>query len=220
VLLLWGALRRERAFSFGMLLVGSVGLLASLAVFGVADHLSYLELLSMIARSGEVYWANQSINGIAHRFLETGSPLEFANTFGAPHAGVGLLTTVSTALLLGTALWPPARDSPLRAAPVDLALCVVAATIASPVAWEHHYGSFLAVFAVVAPLLDTRVGTPGLRIALLASFLLVANGLDRPALFFTSRWSGLLGAHTFWGGLTLLVVLHVLLRRRASPRPA
>lgn len=216
VLLLWGALRRERSFTLAMLAVGVVGLAASLAVFGLADHLRYIELLSMISRSGEPFWANQSVNGIMHRWLETASPLVFSRDFGVPHPAVRVATLLSTALILTSALWPPRAASGSRGTVLDLGLAVVAATIASPVAWEHHYGCFFAVFAVAAAAIleGSRKPRVGLAAALLCAYLLIANTIDRPELLFANRWTGLLGAHTFWGGVTLLAVLQVLVRQR------
>ncbi len=221
VLLGWGALRREWHFTMGMLATGTLGLMASLAVFGLTDHLRYLDVLIMLSRSGEVFWANQSINGILHRFLQTADPLVFGREFGAYNPFVYFLTALSAVAFLGSALYWPMRGGAATAQTrlVDLGLCLAASTLASPIAWEHHYGLFFPIFAIAAATLLALPDAQRRALApfLLASYLLVANYLLIPEWWFADRWLGILGAHTFWGGLVLFVVLMRLARPAGQP---
>ena len=40
----------------------------SVAFYGLANHIAYLEVLSFILRHGEAYVTNNSVNGILNRF--------------------------------------------------------------------------------------------------------------------------------------------------------
>jgi alpha-1,2-mannosyltransferase len=212
VMLVWGGLRREGTFSLAMAAVGTTGLALSLARFGLSDHLRYLEVLKMISSTGEVYWPNESVNGMAHRWFGTASPLLFTRDFAPRHAVVQILTTTSGVLLLGSALWP-LPGSKWRGSTLDLALCVVAATMASPIVWEHHYGTFFSVFAVTAPVVLAQPQTTRARWALLAAYLLMANLIERPELLYAHRLVGILATNVFWGGLLLWGLLQSMLRR-------
>jgi len=58
---LWGLLRGERRFTFGLAgTAGAVGAV-SLARFGWANHVDYLRALSHMTKHGESYYANQSV---------------------------------------------------------------------------------------------------------------------------------------------------------------
>jgi hypothetical protein len=96
-------------------------------------------------------------------------------------------------------LFAPAAKA-VRGRPIDLALMICAATLASPIAWEHHYGAFFPVFALALPI-ALAIGRSG--ILLLISYELVANEMLRPPIMFANRWVGLLGSHIFAGALLL-----------------
>jgi hypothetical protein len=210
VLAVWAVLRGERRFVAGLVGSAAPGLLFALAHFGWSNHLRYLEVLSVLSRQGEAYWPNQSVNGVLNRFLENGSAIEFtARSFPSYMPFVHYATLLSSLALLALALWPGRRGK--RAAellPLDLGLAVVCATIASPVAWEHHYGTFLPVFALAVPVIMRAlpVGSATAPL-LLVSYTLVANAMLRPEILFANRFTGLIGAHLFWGALTFFALL-------------
>jgi hypothetical protein len=92
----------------------------------------------------------------------------------------------------------------------DFCTMALSVTIASPIAWEHHYGILLPIFAL---LLAASIGN-GLRLLLLAvSYVLISN------LFFTAN---LLAAtalnfaqsYLFFAALIVLALLHA-----ARPAP-
>src|SRR5690606_38962435 len=122
----------------------------SLGIFGLAEHLDYLSVLSYISRHGEVYWPNQSMNGLLNRLLVDVNPLKWSYTDFAPfHPVVYFGTLVSSIALLVLALgyrprWarPPsdavAPEAKRTESGLGLCTAVMVLTIAAAVAWEHH----------------------------------------------------------------------------------
>src|SRR5262245_4143202 len=77
LLLVWAALRRETRFAAACAITITVGTAASVAVYGLANHLDYLRVLSFLSQRGETYYPNQSVNGILNRFMSLASPEAF-----------------------------------------------------------------------------------------------------------------------------------------------
>jgi hypothetical protein len=114
-------------------------------------------------------------------------------------------------------LWP-ARNTDPR---IDLAAVVLAATLASPVAWEHHYGIALPVFAVsLGGVIRHRPLGRATGPMAAASFLLMASAFLRPEILFANRWIGMAGSHLFFGAVALLTLLVALKARPSTGRPA
>jgi alpha-1,2-mannosyltransferase len=214
--LVWAALRRDWRLFAGFVGTAAIGLSASLYTFGLHNHLQYLEVLRELSRRGECFAPNQSINGLLHRLLDEGSGLRWRSTELAPYRpAVYYGTLLSSALLVGMALFAPSKPE-FRASPLDLAIGVCAATMASPLAWEHHYGSFFAVFALALPF-ALRAGRSGFWVLL--AYELVANELLPREILFSQRWTSLAGAHVLWGSLLLFGWLLVRRYRGSSAPP-
>src|SRR5262249_56311478 len=79
LLLVWAALRRETRFAAACALTIAAGMAASVAVYGLANHLDYLRVLSFLSQHGETYYPNQSVNGILNRFMSISSPEAFVS---------------------------------------------------------------------------------------------------------------------------------------------
>lgn len=209
VLLLWGLLRRDLRFTMGFVAVTGAGTALALAVFGIHNHLEYFELLRAIGRVGEAYWPNQSANGIANRLLRTDSVVVF-NWAGFPTYSpvVHAVTLATTALILLAVLWPVRPSQPAgRRNTAGLAVAIMGCTMASPIAWEHHYGVFFACFAALAPLAIRR--QPFGRMTgptVLLAYLLMAVELVSPGFFHREGepLRGLFGSHLYAGALLLL----------------
>lgn len=212
LLALWGVLRREWAFVQGAIAVGAIGLLASLALFGVSPHLEYLGVLRFIAERGESFYPNQSVNGLLNRALGNGENLTWMDAMPEPHAIVRAGTWLTSALILGWALWPRRRSAAQPAAAADLALIAVACTVASPIAWEHHYGVLLPVFALLVPLLRSEPGLLALAYVLTSHTLRITDRLA------DSPWN-VLQSYILAGALIVLALLDRL-RARAGPEDA
>lgn len=217
MLLVWGALRRDVRFAAGFLVVAALGTLGAVYAFGLHNHVEYFNLLRAIGRVGEAFWPNQSVNGILNRWLGTDTITVF-NWRGFPRYStlVYVGTLVSSALILLAVFWPnrlpPAAGSRRTA---DLAVAIMGSTMASPIAWEHHYGVFFACFGALAPLaLRVRplAGFTGPFVLLI--YLAVAVELTVPGFFYRdgAQLRGLLGAHLFFGAIAWLA-LGMRLRR-------
>jgi len=212
IILLWSFLRRKWRFLSGFTAIGLAGLAVSVTRFGLQDHLAYLNVLSEISRHGEAYWANQSVNGLLNRWLETGSPTHFSPTTFPPfHSVVYAATLISSFAILAIALLPRSGKRGAEADSIDLMVAIAAATIASPVAWEHHYGVFLPIFAVAMPgLLYYRPLGRATAPLFTLSYVAIAEVMLRSDLIFRNRWLGLAGSHLFFGGLVLFGLLLAL----------
>ncbi|MDR7519558.1 MAG: glycosyltransferase 87 family protein [Armatimonadota bacterium] len=213
--LLWGLVRRQWQFSLGFAGVLILGLMVSLVRFGLSDHLRYLDVVGELSRVGEAYWANQSVNGLLNRLLGAGSAVQFSRTeLPVYHPLVHALTIISSGAILMLALWARGRGPRRDGSVIDLGAVLVGITMASPIAWEHHYGILLPVLAAALPgLIAARPfgARTGLWLAL--GYAAMANVMQRPALLFGSPWLGLAGSHLFFGSLIAFVLL---LRLRSS----
>jgi len=210
MLLAWGALRRQGGMvAAGFITAVSIAAI-SVARFGVASHLDYLRVLSFLARHGEAFHPNQSINGLMNRLLGLGSNLEWTpHAFPGFHWAVYLTTLLSTLLLVGGALFYGTRhkhaDATLR-----LMLMLLTVTIASPIAWEHHYAVLLPIFVATLPHLLR--GNRGARIAtplLILAYLLANMHLSTTHLLH-AHWLNPLQSYLLLGGLLTLMSLYWL----------
>jgi hypothetical protein len=215
VLVLWGLLRRQWSFVTAAAVTAAVGLAASLALFGLGNHLDYLRVLSYIARHGESYHANQSINGLLNRLLHNGPNLEWDGSAFAPfHPLVYGCTLASSLALLAVALLGPRRQG--HGSVLDLGVAAAAATLASPVAWDHHYGVLLPVYAALFGALWRTGAGRRAWVVLGASFALTANLFP-----FTTRTAAtplnFVQSYMLLGGLLVLGLLVRCRHRLASP---
>ena len=213
VILFWAVLRKHWKIGLGVLSALLPGLLISIVRFGLQDHLQYLEVLKIISRQGESFWFNQSMNGLANRFLGNGSPfyLGHPTDFAPYHPAVYAMTVASSILIFAAAFWfkpnKPNEDQTV----IDLFVVLAASTMASPVAWNHHYGIFLPMFAFSAPLLmQVRPFGRSTAFVLTTAYILMANAFLRPNLLFTNPWTGLMGSYLFFGALMFFGLLVVL----------
>lgn len=149
VIVVWAALRREWNFIAAIVGVGTVVILAALLRYGMHDFFDYLSVLSFLGQHGEAYFPNQSINGLLNRLLHNGSNLTFdMHGFPEYRPVIASFTLLSSGAILAVAIWVRRMMKPTV---LDLAIILLAATMASPIAWEHHYGVLLPIFAVMAP---------------------------------------------------------------------
>ncbi|OUM01555.1 glycosyltransferase family 87 protein [Variovorax sp. JS1663] len=154
VVVLWALLRKQWQFALVAAgVTGAAGLLA-VGVYGWSNVIDYLSVVSFLGRHGESYFINQSVNGLMHRLFFNGVNLQGAGLvwsgtdFPPYQPMVHLATVVSSTLMLGIALvWRIGK----RPSTADLALVMLTLTMASPIAWDHHYGLLLPIFAVVFP---------------------------------------------------------------------
>jgi alpha-1,2-mannosyltransferase len=150
LLLPWAAWRRRWRFLAAGTVVLAAGGLLSIVLFGLGPHLEYLRVLRFIARRGETFYANQSVNGLLNRAFGNGDSVAFGDEMPAYHPWVYAGTLATSLLLIAWAFFGPvAREQ--RGGTADLCFTAVALTVASPIAWEHHHGVLLPVFAWLLP---------------------------------------------------------------------
>ena len=142
---LWALVRRKfGAAAAGLCCLGAV-CAVSLAVFGWHNNVEYLQVLRYIAPRGEGFFENQSMNGLLNRLLFNGNNMVWdAKNFAPQNTIVYAGTTIASTLLLAVALfypWGKARRGEIA----DFACMTLASTMASPVAWVHHYAILLPV---------------------------------------------------------------------------
>jgi alpha-1,2-mannosyltransferase len=153
VICVWGLLRKKWGFSTTAIITVVTGLLISILVFGLSDNLDYLSVLSFISRHGEVFFANQSMNGLLNRLLSNGDGLAFdKNSFPSYNPIVYLGTVLSSFLLVSWGLLGFVR-SDKEGNIFDFINVSLVCTVASPIAWEHHYGILMAIYSFLIPLL-------------------------------------------------------------------
>lgn len=196
--MLWGVLRREWRFLAGWGLVVALGLVASLAVFGLQNHLDYVAVLRSLSRTGEAFFRNQSFNGLLNRFyVPTGNssvwqPHDFPSFNPIVYTG----TLLTSGVLIGAALLVPLRGKGASGL-LDFLGAALTFTIASPIAWDHHYGilpvSYIAMMFVLLNRDASRSRSLGLA-TLAMSFLI------------TGHWMG--GSWMLWGALVMLSLIY------------
>lgn len=217
---LWGLVRRQRRFTLAF--AAALGLLAAASAlrFGFAQWADYARLLAHVGARGESFQPNQSLNGLAHRLLQTSDPTAWTPSELPPYHPLVHAVTLAGALALAwLALGWRRRDAP-GAELEDLLLAAIAATVAAPIAWEHHYGIALAAFAVAFP---RALATPGCGrgdLVLLASaYALLSH--DVAVLVELARSpASPLASYLLAGGLLLLAALLRLRRARHAAAAA
>jgi hypothetical protein len=221
LLLIWGALRRQWGFVGAFAVVfGSLALI-TLALYGLDNNLNYLDVLSYISRHGEAYYPNQSVNGLLNRLLDNGNNTDFQSGEFPPFNAVVYIATILTSLLIvGAALFWRAHEFK-RDSTIDLLIAGLSFTIASPVAWEHHYGILMPVFAVLLPamLRWPVLGTWSLPVLGLA-YVLTANFFNVAQKFAGRPLLTPVQSYLFFGALIVLVLLYLVRHAVATDKSA
>jgi alpha-1,2-mannosyltransferase len=207
IFLIWALVRRERAFVIAFAITVGVGLAASVSTFGWADHIDYLRVLSYLGERGEAYYPNQSVNGLLNRLMSVGDPQHYNNLkfeiakFAPFDRWVYGATVVSSlAILLAAITWQNSAKN--RA--VDFSRMAVSITIASPIAWEHHYGILLPIFAIMLPIV---LHDRGRTFWLTVSYVLVSNFIPITNMLAPTYWN-FSQSYLFFGAIILLVLMY------------
>jgi hypothetical protein len=140
--------------------------------------------------------------------LFNGNNLEWQEYEYPPfHPAVFWGTIVSSALLVGAALFWKRNES--KAAPLlDFLIFSLSITIASPLAWEHHFGIMLPMFLVAVVAAFSMRDTPvSLYVLLACSFVLCSNVFDGANVFAHTPLN-FLQSYLLFGALLLLALLY------------
>jgi hypothetical protein len=228
---LWAVLRREWRFTFACVAAGSFGLVASIATFGWTDNVDYLRVFWFLSQHGEVYYPNQSFNGLLNRVMTLIDPdnydsLGFDDNGFPPFNPWIYAGTIATSLaLLSAALLRRGKEGDSDRV-FDFCTMALSVTMASPIAWEHHYGVIFPIFAVLLARVighRTRLLLLAVSYVVISNFFPVAN-LLAPTIF------NLAQSYLLFAALIVLALLHTArpgwllgilpLNRGLGPEPA
>jgi hypothetical protein len=124
-------------------------------------------------------------------------------------------TLIAFVLLVSAALWLPHRRGASGSA-MDFGLFLLTVTIASPIAWTHHYGVVLPILAVTAPAMLAlapwgRATAPALAVG----YVLVSQYIA-PLNASANVWGGIGQSYVLGGALVILALLYASLRPPAG----
>jgi len=152
--ILWGLLRGNKKLVVAIMVTGLTGVLLGMSEFGFSMYIDYLRGLSFVTQHGESVYTNQSFNALAGRFFSVRYPEVFNNLrwnayrYPPYNAWVFSFTQATSAAVLLIALWKTKTQS-MESKTADFLLMGLGATLASPIAWEHHYGILFPIFVCV-----------------------------------------------------------------------
>jgi alpha-1,2-mannosyltransferase len=206
IFLLWMLLRKRKSASLAFLTSSVAGLLASLMVFGWNQNVEYLRVLQVIGRLGEGYFPNQSMNGLLNRLLFNGNNAHWEiHSFAPFHPVVYAGTLISSLVLLGLALFYRRNSNRSRA--TDFACIALVATMASPIAWEHHYGLLFPIFIWLIFSPETERDRPWRTVAIGIAYVLASTCLNTTLVFASMPVANILQSYVFIAGLIVLGLL-------------
>lgn len=201
LIFIWAALRKQWNMLFSGVITMLIFVILAIYFYGINNFLDYANTLSYLSEHGESYYNNQSINGFMHRLLQNGIIETFMiKEFPPYHPVVYFTTLISSVIILGVALFNRIKVAPTE---VDLAFVILALTMASPIAWNHHYGVLLPIFAISFSLALKQQTFGKWTIAyLLATWVLSSQNFE----IFTHSLS-----YTIWNPLQSVMLLGIFM---------
>ena len=214
LLLLWSALRRRwSALAAGSITL-AIGAALSIAAFGLRNNLDYIGVLSGLSRKAQSHYANQSMFGLLNRAIFNGENIPYHPYVYPPFVPwVYYVTLATTAILVLLALFYPWRQR--SGSMADLSAIGVVSVIATPMAWEHHYGIMLGIFIWLWFGVYRHGSARVLWLA--AAWVLIADLLSPFNALSAIPVANILQSYMFFGALLLLGVLLVAKERQPQP---
>src|SRR5215470_10650065 len=125
------------------------------------------------------------------------------NAFPPFNAWVYAGTLITSFIILSAALFRRGNQGdPDRT--LDFCTMALSITIASPIAWEHHYGILLPVFAV---LLASSLGNRTRLVLIAVSYVLISNFFSIANMFALTILN-VVQSYVFFAALVVLILLH------------
>jgi alpha-1,2-mannosyltransferase len=225
--------RRDWRFLAAFALTTAIAVILSGVAYGWQTLSSYYhDVLPYLSQHGECYHTNQSVNGVLNRWAGPpcidmdpqavrGSPV-VSSWFPPYNRSVYLATLLSSlALLLLPFVLRPTSDRVGML--LSFCLCGTLFTLASPIAWVHHYDILLPAYLVAAKIAidDGRNWPSRVQLMLLGLSLLLAGMQLADPFAPTDPTRNLIQSHVFLGVCLLVVVLvlQMLARRPRASRP-
>jgi alpha-1,2-mannosyltransferase len=149
LLFFWALIRKQWSMVISGAVVIGIFMLVAIGMYGFAQNMEYLKILSFLSHHGESFYANQSVNGLMNRLVGNGSNVVWDHKFPPYHGTVYIFTLISSLVLMLTGLlWKYKKINPDI---IDFSIIILCTTMASPIAWEHHYGILLPIFVLMSP---------------------------------------------------------------------
>ena len=145
-----------------------------------------------MGRHGESFYPNQSMNGLLHRLLFTGNNVRIRS----PTASRPSTRWCSRARCSARSpSWPSRCSGRARRAPAAARSIwprvLLAGVMASPIAWEHHYGVLAPIHALLASHALRGPASRGMGALLAFSYLLSADFLAVAQRLAATAWNPL-----------------------------
>jgi alpha-1,2-mannosyltransferase len=206
LILIWAAVRKQWKMVLAAAAVILPFLLISIWFYGLKNHLEYLSVLSFLSHHGESYYPNQSANGLMNRLLFNGNNLTWSMDFPAYSPLVyGVTMVFAIVLILPALFWNYKRKNPDV---MDMGIMILATTMASPIAWEHHYGMVFPIFIVLMPFAAILYKNKKWELLLLSfAYTLTAQIIQFVQAFAGSRLN-ILQSYLFFGACIILLYLY------------
>jgi hypothetical protein len=214
LLLVWSALRRRWNALISACITLGIGAAVSIAVFGLRNNLDYISVLAGLSRKAQSHYANQSMFGLLNRAIFNGENISYHPYVYPPFVPwVYHVTLLTTAVLILLALVWPMLKNKSAGGMADLGAIGVVCVIATPMAWEHHYGIMLPIF-VWLWFAAYRTGV-GRVLWLATAWVLIADFLSPLNFLANIPVANILQSYMYFGALLLLG----LLLRGAAAQP-
>jgi alpha-1,2-mannosyltransferase len=211
ILIVWALLRKQWRFVTVASLSFSALLIISVFMYGPNNVTDYFPALKFLSQHGEGFYPNQSVNGLLNRALHNGNNIAWeANSFPPFHAFIYFTTAASSALILGAAIvWRIGKHPNC----IDFSLIMLSLTMASPIAWEHHYGILLPIFAIAIPLsMAEQTFGRWTEAYLLLAIILTSQAFHKLTNQLADTPLNILQSYLFFGALMVLLLLYKVSR--------
>ncbi|MFW5653179.1 MAG: glycosyltransferase family 87 protein [Planctomycetota bacterium] len=224
LIVVWALVRKHHRVAIACVATAACLQIVAVLNYGLEAHLEYVDVVQFMGRHGEVFHPNQSVNGLANRIVHPDiSNLEWRPHDYAPfHPLVYALSIAATVIFMLLMILPlPRREQ--RSSPtlstVDLGSALLALTLASPIAWEHHHSILIPVLAIAVPVLLSRAAPAAGRfiaILLVVIYLLAGQRWTITDLTASIPVVNIVQSYLFFASVTLLVILLATRRQSAD----
>ena len=206
LLLLWSALRRRWSTLISACVALGTGGAISIAVFGLRNNLDYLTVLAGLSRKAQSHYANQSMFGLLNRAIFNGENITYHPYVYPPFVPwIYFVTLLTTAVLVLFVLAYPMLKRGRIGNMADLGAMGVVCVIATPMAWEHHYGIMLPIFVWLWSAVYRRGQARSLWLAI--AWVLIADFLSPLNFLANVPIANVLQSYMYFGALLLLGLL-------------
>ena len=222
--IIWGLLRGNKRLAIAMIVTGALGILLGMREFGFAMYVDYLRGLSFVTQHGESVYTNQSFNGLMGRLFSVKYPNAFNNLIWngyryPPYSKWIFSFTQITTIAVSVISLIKTKSQGMEARVADFLLMGLGATLASPIAWEHHYGILFPIFVCRWLILwfgEGPLKNMWMKIAFVTCYLVAANVF--PFVKFTAfSYLNILQSYLFFAACGVFILL-LLIKHQPNPK--